>query len=100
MTFASNDNARVLMDECRRFLPELRNHGEQGEDFLQAATASLRSNWDSGIHEKRKLKSAVRRDMREKFGSFLLLAIAGAIIHFLVVRFLEWKFPKTPEVSE
>jgi hypothetical protein len=94
VTFESDDRDRVLMDECRRLLPELRKHGEEGERFMQAAVASIRKHFNNGVHDKRKLKAAVKKDLRGKYGSFILLAIAAAVIHFLVVRFLEWMFPK------
>jgi hypothetical protein len=90
LTFASDDFDRVAIDQCRLLIPELRSYGEDGQRLPKFVMQRIRANYNNGIHLKHSLRKAVRKDVKEEFGSIILAAILTAVIQFLVTKFLEW----------
>ncbi len=95
MTFASRDFERSVIDSCRLEVRQLRDvKGADRERLMQAVMDSAKRHINNGVHGQRALRKAVREEIREEFGSFILLAVIGAVIHFIVVRLLERLLPK------
>ncbi|MBA3481704.1 MAG: hypothetical protein H0T51_07805 [Pirellulales bacterium] len=97
---ASDDFDRIAAIECRNLIPELCSYGEDGQRLPKFAMQSARKHFRNGVHLKHKLKQAVRKDCKEEFGSVILMALIGAVIHFIVVRLLERLYPKSCTTSK